>query len=86
MASLSGARYYSKIDLSQAYNQIELNKTKKFTVINTYRGLYQYNRLVYGLSSSPGIFQRIMCNLLKDILNVEVFLDDVIAVRVRRNI
>lgn len=78
MARLSGARYYSKIDLSQAYNQIELDETKKFTVINTHRGLYQYNRLVYGLSSSPGIFQRIMCNLLKDIPNVEVFLDDVI--------
>ncbi|XP_049886457.1 uncharacterized protein K02A2.6-like [Pectinophora gossypiella] len=78
MVNLSGAQYFSKIDLSQAYNQIELDETKIYTVINTHRGLYRYNRLVYGLSSSPGIFQRIMCNLLKDIPNVEVFLDDVI--------
>lgn len=76
---LSGAQYFSKIDLSQAYNQIELDELSKcYTVINTHRGLYRYNRLVYGLSSSAGIFQRTMCNLFKDIPNVEVFLDDVI--------
>ncbi|KAJ8735337.1 hypothetical protein PYW07_006957 [Mythimna separata] len=43
---LSGAQYFSKIDLSQAYNQIELDDTKKYTVINTHRGLYRYNRAV----------------------------------------
>ncbi|XP_045537579.1 uncharacterized protein K02A2.6-like [Papilio machaon] len=78
MVRLSGACFFSKIDLSQAYNQIELDDTKKYTVINTHRGLYRYNRLVYGLASSPGIFQRIMCNLLRGIPNVEIFLDDVI--------
>ncbi|XP_013136418.1 PREDICTED: uncharacterized protein K02A2.6-like, partial [Papilio polytes] len=78
MVRLSGACFFSKIDLSQAYNQVELDDTKKYTVINTHRGLYRYNRLVYGLASSPGIFQRIMCNLLRGISNVEIFLDDVI--------
>ncbi|XP_013145820.1 PREDICTED: uncharacterized protein K02A2.6-like [Papilio polytes] len=43
MVKLSGARYFSKIDLSQAYNQIELDDTRKYTVVNTHRGLYQYN-------------------------------------------
>ncbi|XP_045778737.1 uncharacterized protein K02A2.6-like isoform X1 [Maniola jurtina] len=75
---LSGSNYFSKIDLSQAYNQIELDDSKNITVINTHRGLYRYNRLVYGLASSAGIFQRIMSNLLQDIPNVEVFLDDVV--------
>lgn len=78
LVNLNGNRYYSKIDLSQAYNQIELDETKKYTVINTHRGLFQYNRLVYGLSSSVGIFQRIMINILSGIPNVQVFLDDVI--------
>lgn len=31
---------------------------------------------LYGLASSPGIFQRIMCSLLGKIPNVEIFLDD----------
>ncbi|XP_048482923.1 uncharacterized protein K02A2.6-like isoform X1 [Plutella xylostella] len=75
---MSGSMYFSKIDLSQAYNQVELDETKFYTVINTHRGLFRYNRLVYGLASSAGIFQRIMCNLLQGIPNVEIFLDDVI--------
>ncbi|CAB3254144.1 unnamed protein product [Arctia plantaginis] len=57
---------------------IELDDSKELTVINTHRGLFKYNRLVFGLSSSPGIFQRIMSNLLSDIPGVEVFLDDII--------
>ncbi|XP_049876804.1 uncharacterized protein K02A2.6-like isoform X1 [Pectinophora gossypiella] len=78
LVNLNGAQVFSKMDLSQAYNQIELDDSKKFTVINTHRGLFRYNRLVYGLSSSPGIFQRIMSTLLGDIPQVEVFLDDII--------
>ncbi|XP_061727150.1 uncharacterized protein K02A2.6-like isoform X1 [Cydia pomonella] len=78
LVRLNGARVFSKIDLTQAYNQVELDDSKEYTVINTHRGLFKYNRLVYGLSSSPGIFQRIMSNLLKDIPQVEVFLDDIL--------
>lgn len=78
LVGLNGAQYFSKIDLSRAYNQVELDDSKKYTVINTHRGLFQYNRLVYGLSSSVGIFQRIMTNLLGNLPNVQVFLDDVI--------
>lgn len=78
VVALNGSQFYSKIDLSQSYNQVELDESKKYTVINTHRGLFRYNRLVYGLSSSPGIFQRLMTNLLKNIPNVGVFIDDVI--------
>ncbi|CAK1590190.1 unnamed protein product [Parnassius mnemosyne] len=66
LSQLGGSKFFSKIDLSQAYNQIELDDTKK------------YNRLVFGLASNPGIFQRIMVNLLKDIEGIVVFLDDVL--------
>lgn len=78
LVKLNGAKVLSKIDLSQAYNQIELDDPHNLTVINTHRGLLKYKRLVFGLSSSPGIFQRIMSNLLNDIPNVQVFLDDII--------
>ncbi|CAG9106017.1 unnamed protein product [Plutella xylostella] len=77
--NLNGTNIYSKIDLSQAYNQVLLDETSQFTVINTHRGLFKYNRLVYGLSSSPGIFQRIMSNLFSDIPNVIIFLDDIMC-------
>lgn len=78
LVQLNGAKYFTKIDLSQAYNQVELDDPDNLTVINTHKGLFKYKRLVYGLSSSPGIFQRIMSNLFNDIPYVGVFLDDII--------
>lgn len=65
--------------MSQAYAQLCLSdESKKYTVINTHRGLFKYNRLIYGLSSSPGIFQRTIEQIFADIPKVGVFLDDVI--------
>ena len=54
-----------KRDLSQPYQQVQLNAApKELVVINTHRGLFQYNRLPFGVSSAPGIFSRMMENLL----------------------
>ncbi|XP_028164488.1 uncharacterized protein K02A2.6-like isoform X2 [Ostrinia furnacalis] len=80
---LNGSQYFTKIDLSQAYNQVLLDDSKEndctgLTVINTHKGLFKYKRLVYGLASSPGIFQRIMTNLFRELPNVTVFLDDIL--------
>lgn len=73
--------YFTKLDLSQAYNQLVLSdSSRKYTVINTHRGLFKYNRLVYGLSSSPGIFQKIMTNLFKNVPGVLVFYDDILII------
>ncbi|XP_063632017.1 uncharacterized protein K02A2.6-like isoform X2 [Cydia splendana] len=46
LARLHGGERFSKIDLSQAYAQFELDESKKYTVINTHKGLFMYNRLV----------------------------------------
>ncbi|XP_047999709.1 uncharacterized protein K02A2.6-like [Leguminivora glycinivorella] len=80
LVTLNGSQYFSKIDLSQAYNQLVLDETSRdLTVINTHRGLFRYNRLVFGLASSAGIFQRTMTNLLKGVHpSVGIFQDDVI--------
>ncbi|XP_026731607.1 uncharacterized protein K02A2.6-like [Trichoplusia ni] len=78
LVRLHGGKRFSKVDLSQAYAQFLLDDSKKYTVINTHKGLFMYNRLVYGLSSSPGIFQRRLEELFADLPRVGVFLDDVI--------
>lgn len=78
-SNLSGNEYFTKLDLSQAYNQVVLSESsRKYTVINTHRGLFKYSRLVYGLSSSPGIFQKLMVNMFKNMPNVIVFYDDIL--------
>lgn len=70
---------FTKIDLSQAYLQLCLDEASKlYTVINTHKGLFKFNRLVFGLASSPAIFQRIMYQLFGNLKNVAVFLDDIL--------
>ena len=51
---------------------------KEYAVINTHKSLFRYNRLSYGVSSAPGIFQRYMENLLQDIPNVVIYLEDIL--------
>ena len=78
-AGLHGGKTFSKLDMSQAYQQLLLDEdSKHLVVINTHRGLFRYNRLPFGVSSAPGIFQRAMETLLQDIPNVKVYLDDIL--------
>jgi len=80
LASLAGGKVFTKLDLSQAYQQVPLDETsKKYVVINTHKGLFQFNRLPYGISSAPGIFQRVMDSLLADIPGVVVYMDDILV-------
>ena len=76
---MTGRYTFTKIDLSQAYLQLPLDEeSKKFVVINTLKGLFRYTRLPFGISAAPGIFQRVMNNILQGILGVMVYLDDIL--------
>ena len=46
--------------------------------MNTHKGLFQYNRLPFGISAAPSIFQRTLESLLADIHHVSVYLDDIL--------
>ncbi|KFD46168.1 hypothetical protein M513_12942, partial [Trichuris suis] len=64
--ALEGGMKYSKLDLSDAYLQLELDEeSKKILVINTHKGLFRYNRLPFGVSAAPSIFQRTMDRMLE---------------------
>ncbi|XP_043916150.1 LOW QUALITY PROTEIN: uncharacterized protein K02A2.6-like [Protopterus annectens] len=76
---LSGGEKFSKLDLSHAYQQVVLDEgSKSYVTLNTHKGLFQVNRLPFGVSSSPAIFQRIMEGLVAGIPNVAVYLDDIL--------
>lgn len=78
-ASLSGSKVFCSLDLAGAYTQLLLSKaSKKFMVINTIKGLYVYNRLPQGASSSASIFQKVMDEVLHGLEDVFCYLDDVL--------
>ena len=78
-ASLAGGTKFSKLDLAHAYQQVCLDESSKhLTAINTHRGLFVYNRLPFGVSTAPAIFQRIVDSLLQGIPNVVAYLDDIL--------
>ena len=78
-AKLTGGTSFTKLDTSQAYQQVILDEeSRPYAVIITHKGLYQYNRLPFGIASAPGIFQRVMESLLSGIPGVVVYLDDIL--------
>ena len=77
-ARLAGCSYFTKLDLTQAYQQLRLDdESKKLLVVNTPKGLFQYTRLPYGVSTAPAIFQSVMDRILQE-LPVACYLDDIL--------
>ena len=80
LASMTGAKVFSKLDLSHAYLQLQLEEeSKEFVTISTHKGLFRYNRLPFGVAAAPAIFQRTMEGILQDIPHVQVCIDDILV-------
>ena len=79
-ASLSGGKSFTTLDMNQAYQQLLLDEpSRKLVVINTPKGLFEYNRLLFGIASAPGIFQRVIDSLLQGIPGVVAYFDDILV-------
>ncbi len=56
-ASLAGGTVFTTLDLAHTYQQVVLDEELKVvTTINTHKGLYQSNRLPFGVASAPSMF------------------------------
>ena len=78
-ASLSVGACFSKLDLTHAYNQMELDdESRKLVTISTHHGLYRYRRLPFGISSAPAIFQKTMDTILQGMSHVICYIDDIL--------
>ena len=77
---LAGGEKFSKLDLSQAYQQLKLDESSSgLLTISTHKGLYQPDRLQFGVHSATGIFQREMDKHLAGIPCVKVRVDDILV-------
>lgn len=79
ISNKSEARVFALIDLKGAYQQLLVGKeTKKLLVVNTIKGLFAYNRLPFGVKPAASIFQSVMDRILKGLVNVQAYIDDVL--------
>lgn len=59
-------KFFSTLDLNSAFWSIPLRVTDRHkTAFVTHEGHYQWTCLPFGLKTSPAIFQRIMCNIIR---------------------
>ena len=80
-ATLAGGKVFTKLDMRQAYHQVELDdESKEYLVINIHQGLYSYEPLSNGVSTAPALFQKMMDLIPQGLEGVLCYLDDVLIV------
>lgn len=80
--ALGRAQVFSSIDLASGYHQVAVHeKDRHKTAFITPFGLYEYQRMPFGLCNAPATFQRLMQTIMSDLVfqMVLVYLDDLLV-------
>ena len=83
------AKWFTKFDLKDGYHLIRIKKGDEWkTAFRTRYGHFEYKVMPFGLVNAPATFQRMMNEILSDLLDkgVVVYLDDILTIqKPRRN-
>ena len=80
--ALSGAHWFSTLDLAAGYHQVPVTERDKAkTAFCTPFGLFEWNRMPFGLCNAPSTFQRLMERIFGDQhgQSLLLYLDDVVV-------
>lgn len=81
LTSLAKAEWFSTLDVASGYWQVEVHPADcEKTAFAMPLGLYEFNRMPFGLCNAPATFQRLMQRCLSGLTveSVLVYLDDII--------
>lgn len=77
-ASLKQAKHFTTMDAASGFYQIQLTEESSWlTTFNTPFGRYKFERLPFGISSAPEVFQRAMSQVFEN-QPCEVIVDDIL--------
>ena len=80
VSDLSGASWFSKMDLRAGYHQLPLHPDSRYiTTFSTHVGLRRYKRLSFGISSAAEVFQNTIREVLAGIPGVVNVSDDILV-------
>ena len=80
VARIPNAHVFSTLDATSGFWQIPLDEeSSMLTCFNTPFGRYKFNRLPFGISSAPEVYQRTMEEIFQDIQGCEVIVDDLLV-------
>uniref|UniRef100_A0A674PMU1 Gypsy retrotransposon integrase-like protein 1 n=1 Tax=Takifugu rubripes TaxID=31033 RepID=A0A674PMU1_TAKRU len=80
-APLHRAQVFSKLDLRSAYHLVQIREGDEWkTAFNTPLGHFEYLVMPFGLTNAPAVFQALINDVLRDMLNkfIFVYLDDIL--------
>ena len=75
-------KIFTTLDMSRGYWQVKMSEeSKEKTSFITHNGIYQFNKMPYGLMNSGNTFQMIMSRVLNNMTwqNAIVYIDDVLC-------
>ncbi len=78
---LQGASIFTKLDLRNANHLVRITEGDEWkTAFNTPRGHFEYLVMPFGLSNSPAVFQALVNDVLRDMVDqfIYVYLDDIL--------
>ena len=80
LMDLNGSTVYSKLDIKEAFHQLELDETSRdITTFICHRGLFRYKSLFFGVSSAPEKYQKVMTDILRGLKGVINISDDLVC-------
>ncbi|XP_026688729.1 uncharacterized protein K02A2.6-like isoform X1 [Diaphorina citri] len=79
ISEVSGSQIFSVLDLKSGFWSLKLDpESSKLTSFNTEFGVFSFNRMPFGICVASEVFQHALQNLLRDIPNIQIYIDDIL--------
>ncbi|GFW88904.1 transposon Tf2-9 polyprotein [Trichonephila clavipes] len=82
LARLQGAKVYTTLDLKNGFFHVDVNEDcKHLTSFVVPDGQFEFNKVPFGLSTSPSVFQRYVYSIFRELMRkgiVIIYMDDLV--------